>query len=86
MSTKTKNTVIGVVVGIGGFAILAGLGIVAWKIWGRRKNEEEGDELMSNLGGREEKSASGGGSSNPFQSTLDQYHNPSRNVNASSNF
>lgn len=85
MSAKTKTTVIGVVVGIGGAAIAAGLFVVAWKIWGRKKNEEEGDELMSNMG-REKDSSHGSGPSNPFQSTLDQYHAPSRNVNASSNF
>jgi hypothetical protein len=85
MTSKTKTTIIGVVVGIGGFAIAVGLFVVAWKIWGRKKHEEEGDELMSNIG-REKESSMGSGPSNPFQSTLDQYHNPTRNLNASSNF
>lgn len=86
MSTKTKNTVIGVVVGVGGAIILAGLFVVAWRIWGRRKNEDESDGLMGfRSDGLGEKPGSAAGAANPFQSTLEQYHNP-RNVNASSNF
>jgi len=86
MSTQTRNTVIGVVVGIGGAIVLAGLAIVAWRIWGRRKNQEEADGLMdySNPG---EKSDVGGSTSGrtPFQSTLESYHAPTH-VNQSSNF
>jgi len=89
MSTKTKNTIIGVVVGIGGAAVLGGLLIVAWRIWGRKKNEEESDGLMGYNEGAaaHEKVGSVGaaGTSNPFQSTLETYHKPA-NVNASSNF
>ena len=95
MSSKTKTTIIGVVVGIGGAIILAGLAIVAWRIWGRKKNEDESDGLMGFRGGSSyghEKtgsaSATGGPAPNPFQSTLENYHNPAKQtpVNASSNF
>jgi hypothetical protein len=90
MSPKTKNTIIGVVVGVGGFIVLAGLGLVAYRIWGRKKVDEDNDGLMSyQMGsGAPEKttSSAGGASNNPFQSTLETYHNPARNVNASSNF
>lgn len=93
MSTKTKNTVIGVVVGVGGAIVLAGLFVVAWRIWGRKKNEDENDGLMGftragSSGGHEKSNSLGGGSAsaNPFQSTLENYHNPAKNVNASSNF
>ena len=89
MTTKTKNTVIGVVVGVGGAIILAGLFIVVWRIWGRSKKEDESDGLMGFRGGSSghEKSGSVGaaGTANPFQSTLENYHNPAT-VNASSNF
>ncbi|RDL40879.1 uncharacterized protein BP5553_00858 [Venustampulla echinocandica] len=88
MSSKTKNTVIGVVVGVGGAIILAGLGVVAWRIWGRKKKGDESDDLMgyraSSAAG--EKTTAQGPAANPFQSTLENYHNPARNVNASSNF
>jgi hypothetical protein len=90
MSSKTRNTIIGVVVGVGGAIILTGLSIVAWRIWGRRRAEDESDGLMGfrrNSGGPEKSNSVGGGSSpNPFQSTLENYHNPSMQVNASSNF
>ncbi|KAI5464582.1 hypothetical protein BGZ63DRAFT_421591 [Mariannaea sp. PMI_226] len=46
MSPKTRNTVIGVVVGIGGFIVLGVLGLVAWRIWGRKKINDEADGLM----------------------------------------
>jgi hypothetical protein len=89
MSPKTKATVIGVVVGIGGAIILGGLAIVAWRIWGRKKGDDEGDDLMEfRTGSGHEKKDSNGNpiAPNPFQSTLENYHNPARQVNASSNF
>ncbi|KAG9233727.1 hypothetical protein BJ875DRAFT_35224 [Amylocarpus encephaloides] len=90
MSDKTRNTIIGVVVGVGGAAIFAGLFLVAWRIWGRKKKTDENDGLMGFGGASETKPALGSGSTataTPFQSTLETYHNPARgNVNASSNF
>ncbi|CZT10722.1 uncharacterized protein RCO7_11630 [Rhynchosporium graminicola] len=91
MSTKTRSTIIGVVVGIGGAIILAGLGFVAYRIWGRRKNADENDGLMFGNTGHEKTgslSAAGATNASPFTSTLEDYHNPARNgnVNASSNF
>jgi len=92
MSTKTKNTIIGVVVGIVGAAILAGLFIVAWRIWGRKKDNDDDDGLMgyrngsSGQGHEKNNSVSATGAPNPFQNTLENYHNPVKNVNASSNF
>jgi hypothetical protein len=89
MSTKTRNTVIGVVVGIGGAAILGGLFIVAWRIWGRPKKEDETDGLMggyhdNNINAEKNGSVSGA-AANPFQSTLENYHQPGR-MNPSANF
>jgi hypothetical protein len=80
-----------VVVGVGGAIVLGGLFIVAWRIWGRKKREEEGDGLMGfrtgSAGHEKTSSVSGTAQANPFQSTLENYHNPARNnVNASSNF
>lgn len=91
MSPKTRNLIIGLVVGIGGAAIFGGLFIVAWRIWGRKKNNDESDGLMGFRGGsapgEKPVGAAAGPQANPFQSTLETYHNPARgNVNASSNF
>lgn len=78
------------VVGIGGAILLAGLAVVAWRIWGRKKNADEGDDLMDysrpDTGAEKTVGSSGGASTNPFQSTLENYHNPAKQVNASSNF
>ena len=85
MSTQTRNTVIGVVVGVGGAIILGGLAFVAWRIWGRKKGPEN-DNLMDYPSGTAEKPATGqtiGGT--PFQSTLESYHAPTQ-VNQAKNF
>ncbi|KAK2030242.1 hypothetical protein LX32DRAFT_651670 [Colletotrichum zoysiae] len=90
MSTQTRNTVIGVVVGVGGAIVLGALGFVAWRIWGKKKHAEENDGLMeyNNQYGNEPKTEVGsaqGAGRTPFQSTLESYHAPNQ-VNASSNF
>lgn len=99
MSTETRNTIIGVVVGVGGAIVLAVAGVFAWRIWGRKKHSEENDGLMSYTNGTEGKSevgALGAGSTvsgantgrSPFQSTLESYHAPTRpeRANPSANF
>ena len=90
MSTKTRNTVIGVVVGVGGAIILGALGLVAWRVWGRKKQNDEADGLMEyNMNLAQQEKPEHGGSPppqrTPFQSTLENYHQPTH-VNASSNF
>lgn len=95
MSTSTRNTIIGVVVGVGGAIILAGVALAIWKIRNKRKNAEENDGLIGYGGytaGAAEKpdSFSAGGPSTtggrtPFQSTLESYHTPTQ-VNQASNF
>jgi hypothetical protein len=70
---------------------LAGLAIVAYRIWGRKKDNDDDDGLMGfrQESAAHEKSGSQNGASStasPFQSTLENYHNPARQVNASSNF
>jgi hypothetical protein len=94
MTPQTRNTVIGVVVGIGGAVILVGIALVAWRIWGRKRaNADERDGLMEYNGGytAAEKSDHTGSSPgvgsgrSPFQSTLESYHAPTQ-VNQASNF
>jgi hypothetical protein len=95
MSTSTRNTIIGVVVGVGGAIILCVVGLVAWRIRSRRRRAEENDGLIGYGGytaGAAEKPDSLSGpvtgsqaSRTPFQSTLESYHAPTQ-VNQSSNF
>lgn len=86
MSPQTRNTVIGVVVGVGGAIILGGLALVAWRIWGRKKHQEENDGLMD-YGSTVEKPDTGSSVTGrtPFQSTLESYHAPTQ-VNTAANF
>ncbi|CEJ93592.1 hypothetical protein VHEMI09170 [[Torrubiella] hemipterigena] len=97
MSDTTKKTIIGVVVGIGGAIVLGALAVVAWRVWGRRKQTEESDGLMDydmSAGGFEKQDLSYAGAGQqasqqqhqtPFKSTLEDYHKPGQ-VTASSNF
>lgn len=88
LSTSARNTIIGVVVGVGGTILLLGIAAVIWRVWDRKKDARDNDEddLMSagtavGTANREKVPITGSGT--PFQSTLDQYHKP---VNAASNF
>jgi len=91
MSAATKRTVIGVVVGIIGAVVLGALFFLAWRIWGRRKNDEDDDDTLSPFGRGssahgQEKTSDVGSMPSPFKTTLDQYHNPNAKTNVSSNF
>jgi hypothetical protein len=73
-------------VGVGGAIVLAGVALVAWRIWGRRKSQEENDGLMDYGHDAPKTEASGSTSGRtPFQSTLESYHAPTQ-VNTASNF
>ncbi|PFH58604.1 hypothetical protein XA68_13464 [Ophiocordyceps unilateralis] len=91
MSTKTRNTIIGVVVGIGGAIALGALFLLGRRMWWGKKKSEESDGLMDYdmavTGGEkpDRGSAAARGPRSPFQSTLENYHQPTQ-VNASSNF
>jgi hypothetical protein len=90
IKTSTRNTIIGVVVGVGGALLIGGLAIFAWRLKKRRgTNPVDEDDLMRRegsplAGGREMRTASP--EESPFKATLDQYHKPPGTVNASSNF
>lgn len=88
MSTQTRNIIIGVVVGVVGAIVLAGGALIARRVWGRKKQADEHDGLMSynnGYGGDKPDVTSTGSSRTPFQSTLESYHAPT-NVNTASNF
>lgn len=79
--------------GVGGAAVLVGLAIVAWRIWGRNKDDkDDSDDLVGTAYGHSYGNSTDNNektttplNSTPFQSTLESYHAP-QNVNASSNF
>ncbi|CRG85919.1 hypothetical protein PISL3812_02922 [Talaromyces islandicus] len=89
LSVGTRNTIIGVVVGVGGAILIAGIAFAIWRIWGRNRHESDNDEddLMSagTAVGSNSREKAPSPSGTPFRSTLDQYHNPGP-VNAASNF
>lgn len=96
MTPQTRNTVIGVVVGVGGAIVLAGVAFLALRLYRHRNRgaEDGGDGLMEYNSGfaggdkAEVASNTGGGSQKgrtPFQSTLESYHAPTQ-VNTASNF
>ena len=88
LSSSSKKVVGGVVGGVGGAILLGGLAIVAWRIWGRNRQTNYGEDDPMNpapSSSGQEKSSSDRGHS-PFRSTLDQYHNPAQPVNTASNF
>jgi len=82
LSSSSKNTIIGVVVGVGGAILIGALGFVAWRIWGKKKQEDD-DDIYDPNDNKERPSQST--ADTPFRSTLDKYHNPGP-VNTSSNF
>ncbi|KAI1502001.1 hypothetical protein F5X99DRAFT_170213 [Biscogniauxia marginata] len=88
----TRNTIIGVCVGVGGAIVLAVGGLLFWRLRNKKRNSEESEELVSygnGFGGpgtAEKSEISGPASSrSPFQSTLESYHAPTQ-TNAASNF
>lgn len=85
MSSNTKAIIGGVVGGVGGALLLAGLGYTAWRIWGKKKNLHDEDAFDPNIGQDKLSSSTADNSNSPFNRTLDQYHNPGP-VNQASNF
>jgi len=77
--------VAGVVGGVGGALVIGIIVFVVWRLRQRARRSEEHENLMD---GQESslKYSTAPSSSTPFQSTLDQYHNPGGRVNTSSNF
>ncbi|KAF1964978.1 hypothetical protein BU23DRAFT_40523 [Bimuria novae-zelandiae CBS 107.79] len=84
LSSEKKAIIGGVIGGVGGAILLGGIAIVCWRMWGKKKRVSEDDaDLMAGTG-----AALGDKSSttNPFQSNLEQYHNPGGRPNAAANF
>jgi len=87
MSSKTKSIIGGVVGGIGGAILLGGLALVAWRVWGRKKRVSDDDnDLMMGTGSAVGEKPASGAQNTPFQTNLEQYHNPGGRPNAAANF
>ena len=86
LTPHTKAIIGGVVGGIGGAILLGGIGIVAWRLWGKKKRQQiPQDDYMESPADsiRREKRSS----SVPFPpNTADSYQNPNGAVNTASNF
>ncbi|POS84828.1 hypothetical protein EPUL_003421 [Erysiphe pulchra] len=89
IDSKTRNTIIGVISGIGALALLGGVIFVIRTVLTRRRNKDPNRGWSDfGTGAPVNDNITGIGNTrpiNPFQSTLENYHNPAR-VNASSNF
>jgi len=87
LSSKSKGIIGGVVGGIGGAILLGGIIFAVWRVWGRKRHQLDDDEdIMSSTTAHDSEMRQNAGGAAPFQSTLDQYHQPPRNVNAAANF
>ena len=85
LSSEKKAIIGGVIGGVGGAILLGGIAIVCWRMWGKKKRVSEDDaDLMAGTGSAlGDKSHTG---ASPFQSNLEQYHNPGGRPNAAANF
>lgn len=86
MSESNKKVIGGVVGGVGGALLLGGIALVFWRMKKRQSRvTEDDDDLMAGTGAAlGDKPANTGAS--PFQSNLEQYHNPGGRPNAAANF
>ena len=69
--------------GVGGAILLGALAVVAFRIWGKKKQPNYQDDDLMDPQEREKTSSVSGGHS-PFRSNLEQHH--AGPINTSSNF
>ncbi|KAF2872706.1 hypothetical protein BDV95DRAFT_628281 [Massariosphaeria phaeospora] len=87
ISEGNKKIIGGVIGGIGGAILLGGIAIVCWRMWGRKKRvSEDDDDLMAGTGAALGDKSHSSPNSTPFQTNLEQYHNPGVRPNAAANF
>ncbi|KAK7917152.1 hypothetical protein PG985_010760 [Apiospora marii] len=88
MAPQTRNTIIGVCVGVGGAIVLAAVGVLVWRLRARRRDQDDGEDLVNygagtsqfNNAGPEKNEPGSMSGRSPFQSTLESYHAPSSNT------
>jgi hypothetical protein len=87
LSSSSKKIIGGVVGGVGGAILLGGIAIVCWRIWGRKQRGlEDDDDLMGGTGSAVGEKPLSANQNTPFQTNLEQYHNPGGRPNAAANF
>jgi hypothetical protein len=50
LSSKSKSIIGGVVGGIGGFVLLGGIALVCWRIWGRKRQQDDDLDFITGTG------------------------------------
>jgi hypothetical protein len=96
LSTKSRNIIIGVIVGVFGGLIALGALYMAWKLYNNRRNgrlgasslhmEKEAESILSDETGH---NSNRSGSVDPFRQNLDQYHSGNSSkpvINTAANF
>jgi hypothetical protein len=87
LSESNKKVIGGVVGGIGGALLLGGIALVFWRMKKRQhKVTADDDDLNLNTGAALGDKPQNGTGASPFQSNLEQYHNPGARPNAAANF
>lgn len=87
LSDSNKKVIGGVVGGIGGALLLGGIALVFWRMRKRQnKVTADDDDLNLNTGAALGDKPQNGTGASPFQSNLEQYHNPGGRPNAAANF
>jgi hypothetical protein len=87
LSDSNKKVIGGVVGGVGGALLLGGIALVFWRMKKRQnKVTADDDDLNLNTGAALGDKPQNGTGASPFQSNLEQYHNPGGRPNAAANF
>jgi hypothetical protein len=87
LSDSNKKVIGGVVGGVGGALLLGGIALVFWRMKKRQhKVTADDDDLNLNTGAALGDKPNNGPAASPFQSNLEQYHNPGGRPNAAANF
>lgn len=87
LSESNKKVIGGVVGGVGGALLLGGIALVFWRMRKRQnKVTVDDDDLTLNTGAALGDKPQNGTGASPFQSNLEQYHNPGGRPNAAANF
>lgn len=85
LSDTNKKVIGGVVGGVGGAILLGAIAVVFWRMRSRKSRVTDDDaDLMAGTGAALGDKTHNGPS--PFQSNLEQYHNPGGRPNAAANF
>ena len=83
LSSAQTKIIGGVVGGIGGAALVGGIAYVLWRLYGRKKSDDDEDDLYDPNGESINKDKPS--TEDPWKSNLEQHHNPGP-TNTGTNF